>query len=296
MPTKPPPAYRLEYVLHPERDPYVRFAGAAAHPFVADPPSGVPPVNAWWLAEAALTSYADAPQAAATYASAGLASRFVSHDDTDAYLAWNDTAVIVAFRGTEPDRLRDNLSDANLFLDPWRHGPGRVHIGFRTALDRVWDPLMAALSPLAPGRQVWFCGHSLGAALATLAAVRYPGTRGACTFGAPRIGDPAFAAGVDSRLGDRALRFVNHHDIVTHVPLPPAFRHVGGRRVIDGSGTVTTTAPAIPHFFGTLVGSPEQLGHMLVLLDGAPAPFAPQCLLDHMPSAYATALWNDFNA
>jgi hypothetical protein len=51
---KPAPAYSVEFVLHPERDAtYVHFENATSHPFQPDP-TGLPRVNVWWLAEAAL--------------------------------------------------------------------------------------------------------------------------------------------------------------------------------------------------------------------------------------------------
>ena len=54
---KPPPVYEADLVFHPERDTeYVHFEQSAAHPFAANP-SGLPRVNAWWLAESALLTY-----------------------------------------------------------------------------------------------------------------------------------------------------------------------------------------------------------------------------------------------
>ena len=40
----------------------------------------------------------------------------------------------------------------------------------------------------------------IGAALATLAADHYCGTRGVCTLGSPRVGDSVFARQFDSKL------------------------------------------------------------------------------------------------
>ncbi|MFM7837113.1 MAG: lipase family protein, partial [Planctomycetaceae bacterium] len=46
---------------------------------------------------------------------------------------WNND-VVVAFRGTEL-KLRDWLTDLTGSLVPCRHGRGKVHSGFQTALD-----------------------------------------------------------------------------------------------------------------------------------------------------------------
>src|SRR6185436_15370710 len=133
-------------------------------------------------------------------------------------------------------RLVDSLDDAGIVLVHGTHG--LVHAGFRNALERVWTPLVEKLTPLAGSRSVWFSGHSLGAALATLAADRFPATAGVCTLGSPRVGDRAFAAAFDARFGARALRYVNDSDVVTHVPppLPLPYAHVGELRQITPEG------------------------------------------------------------
>jgi triacylglycerol lipase len=104
---------------------------------------------------------------------------------------------------------------------------------------------------------VWFAGHSLGAALATLAADRFPAAAGVCTIGSPRVGDRAFAAEFDARFGARALRFVNDTDIVTHVPTPfPApYEHVGQLRQISADVAVTSEPPALAHFVNAVFGN-----------------------------------------
>src|SRR5207248_1383780 len=67
--------------------------------------------------------------------------------------------------------------------------------------------------------EIFFTGHSLGAALATLAISRFAGGNASLyTFGSPRCGNLTFA----QRLGEHAtlgeFRFVDHCDLVTRVP------------------------------------------------------------------------------
>lgn len=292
---KPPPVYEADLVFHPERDTeYVHFEQSDAHPFVADP-SGFPRVNAWWLAESALLTYWNEAEASAAFSGAGLRSTFLESGSTECYIAWQDAFVIVAFRGTEPDEWEDILTDAMIALVPWR--TGTVHCGFKQGVDAIWPALEAELNTLSTGRTVWFCGHSLGAALATLAAAQYPKTRGVCTFGCPRVGDRAFAAGVNARLGARSLRYVNNHDVVTHVPPPLfAYRHVDVRRFIAPDGTISGTPPSLLHFFGELFGRPEQLLVTIDALKQGKLKTAPNFLLEHMPKAYAVWTWNDYDA
>jgi pimeloyl-ACP methyl ester carboxylesterase len=137
----------------------------------------------------------------------------------------------LVFRGTE--ELRDWITDATFFRAQWERG-GRVHAGFRGALDQVWKEAAAGLDGLGGG-PIYYTGHSLGGALATLAASRRP-PRAAYTFGAPRVGD----AGFGETLSDLCLyRVVNNSDTVPTLSAPMGrggFRHVGELRYIGGDG------------------------------------------------------------
>jgi triacylglycerol lipase len=296
---KSSPVYSAELVLHPARDQsYEHFADAAANPFEAKATT-VSRVNAWWMAEAALATYWEPDAASAIYDSAGLKSQYVKGGSTDCYVTWSETFVIVAFRGTEPDEWQDVLTDANLVLKPWK--TGKVHIGFKLALDAVWPSLLPLLQDLSASRSVWFCGHSLGAALATLAADLFPGTQGVCTFGSPRIGDRAFAQAFNAKLSGRTLRFVNNHDVVTHVPLPalpglPGYKHVDLPRQIASDGTISSGEPEIAHFFAQLIGSTAPLLENINGLEKGTLKHPPNFLLDHMPKAYAIWTWNDHDS
>jgi len=152
------------------------------------------------------------------------------------------------------------------------------------------------LERLSPGRAVWFCGHSLGAALATLAADRYAHTQGICTFGSPRVGDDIFASAWTAAFQGRSMRFVNNHDIVTHVPPPIlGYRHVDPRRLIARDGVISDGQPNVPHFFSDLIGEPVQLPALIASVSGGASTFTPAFLLDHMPKAYGIWIWNDYD-
>lgn len=293
---RPRPIPDLRLVFHPEADDaYRHFDGHEAVPF--DPgAAAVTRAHAWWLAEAALLTYWDADQARPRFAAAGLDAELVEAGDTQAYIASTPGAVIVTFRGTEPDRLGDSFDDALAVLVPWTHGA--VHAGFRAALDRVWTPLAAKLTPLAASRTVWFGGHSLGAAVATLAADRFPATAGVCTLGSPRVGDRVFAAAFDARFGERALRYVNDTDIVTHLPtrFPLPYQHVGRLRQITPDGRITAQAPTLTHFVREVFGNVGHIQDVIRALQAGAMRHAPDFLLDHMPRAYTTDIWNDHDA
>ncbi|WP_019634799.1 lipase family protein [Actinomadura atramentaria] len=169
--------------------------------------------------------------------------------DTQGFSAACDRMVVVAFRGTEPDQLRDWLSDGEALLIPHASGRGRVHQGFHLALDAVWPQVADAVA--APGRTVWFTGHSLGGALAVLAAARLyfadpcRSADGVCTFGQPRACDAALADAYDEALRGRTHRFVNNNDLVARLPPDPFYRHVAEEKYIDADGRLLPKPPSL---------------------------------------------------
>ena len=296
--TKPRPAADIGLVLHPERDAaYVHFQHAATVPFDAHATSVIRR-NAWWLADAALLSYWNPADVKTRFATAGFEAKSIVSGGTQCYVATGFGAAIVAFRGTRPDQWRDVLDDINLVLVPWDRLDTRVHSGFNDALNRVWLQLGPLVSELGQTNRVWFTGHSLGAALATLAADRYQDTAGVVTVGSPRVGDPRFASQFDARFGRRALRYVRNTDVVTHVPtpLPLPYQHMGDLRQITKGGTIQFERPTLAHFFSDLVGDLDHLRELIEGLDTGVLRRAPTFLLDHMPVGYAVDIWNDFAA
>jgi pimeloyl-ACP methyl ester carboxylesterase len=124
--------------------------------------------------------------------------------------------VWIAFAGTASRKnVRTDLSVADAALFPG--DKMRVHSGFLNAWMSVRDRVLAAASS-ASGR-VYVVGHSMGGALATLAAMEISGVSGgpvrasvACvTFGAPAVGDELFADAFNSRVG-QSVRVVNALD------------------------------------------------------------------------------------
>ena len=294
---KPLPTPSLHLTLHPEQDrEYRHFENGAAHPFRGDE-SLMTRCNAWWLADAALLSYWPAKEAVKRFGSAGFEARALDGGSTNVYVAVAPSGLIVSFRGTQPNDWGDVLDDL-AFVPVAAHG-GMVHGGFAKALERVWSQLVATLAECGD-RPVWFCGHSLGGALAMLAAARCRSTAGVCTIGSPRVGDDVFVAHFDERFGGRSWRYVHDHDIVTHVPPPKlighTFAHVTERRFIDADGKVGMGKPAIPHFFGDIFGSVTGLCEQARTFFQGGLKLAPDCLLDHMPRYYATVIWNDYDA
>jgi len=147
--------------------------------------------------------------------------------DTQAVLVQSTSApkwAALVFRGTERKPV-DVITD--LEISPrLRSTDPVVHEGFKKALDVVWDEIKTELEKLE-GVPLFMTGHSLGAALATLAAARHT-PRAVYTFGSPLVGNHAFAQTLN---GIPIHRIVDDLDGVTF--LPPAqlgYIHVGELR------------------------------------------------------------------
>jgi triacylglycerol lipase len=126
----------------------------------------------------------------------------------------------LVFRGTE-QKPADVISDLMLSIPLLGSGP-IVHRGFRHALDIVWGKIETALKDVHV--PLFMTGHSLGAALATLAAARHK-PRAVYTFGSPLVGNKAF---IETLNGVPIHRVVNDIDGVTFVPPPLlGYVHVG---------------------------------------------------------------------
>ncbi|MGQ0614442.1 MAG: lipase family protein [Planctomycetaceae bacterium] len=177
--------------------------------------------NGWWLAEASLLAYVEEEAIVrAALGRAGLGETAIFERGAGRALAACGPAfAIVAFRGTRFGSWRDLEADLRVGRTRWM-GPGKVHRGFHDALEGIRPDLAAWLARI--DRPVWFTGHSLGAALATLAYARHR-RDGLVTFGSPRVGNRSFARAFPPG----AIRVVNGRDPIPTHPWPLLFRHVG---------------------------------------------------------------------
>ena len=201
--------------------------------------------NALCLACAANIAYLDGTDIAPVVKRWGFPQfRFFDHHETQGFVCGNAKIILIAFRGTEPKKLKDWMTDLKAAKEK---GPvGRVHGGFKGALDQVWPDVVSFVRSIrTQGQKIWVTGHSLGAALATLAAARMQLTdhlpvQGLYTFGHPRTGDETFALGLDEALPGLVYRFVNNNDVVTRVPLRRmGFKHVGRFVYFTSKRTIT---------------------------------------------------------
>ena len=154
--------------------------------------------------------------------------------DTQAFLAKSANFAVLAFRGTEPDHLRDILTDLDAVLHSTRDG--EVHLGFMDAYLEVKAEIHAIL-PEIGDLPLYITGHSLGAGLATIAAQdldqdkRFRDQLAACyTFGSPRVADGKY----EGKIKIPFYRMAYFADIVTLVPFFFwKYVHVGDPRYIS---------------------------------------------------------------
>lgn len=175
-----------------------------------------------------------------------------------AFLLGRDRAsgrTVLSFRGTEPRSLSnwvDNLSfSRHIGFDECMDC--KVHSGFWGAYTSLQvfileglDRMARADAASAGGLRIHITGHSLGAAMAALAAHdlvsrQFP-VEAVLTFGQPRVGNTAFAASyarvVEATAALGSFRLTHHRDVVVH--LPPTtigdWHHVGTEVFYEGDG------------------------------------------------------------
>ncbi len=139
--------------------------------------------------------------------------KFLDVGETQGFVAQTEETILIAFRGTES--LGDWL--ANLRIIRTARSYGKVHSGFLTGYLVVHSAIVNAIEG-ATNKRVWITGHSLGGALATIAAAELKELAdigGVYTYGQPRVGDSALEQFFVVNYSNRLFRFVNDDDLVT---------------------------------------------------------------------------------
>ena len=150
----------------------------------------------------------------------------------------------VSFRGTSD--AEDWLADLDAVPDDYVPvaGFGQVHAGFQDVYELVRKSIAADLATAtADCDQILITGHSLGAALAVLAAPdvfrNMPPNKiepRLITFAGPRVGLTDFVNAFNAAI-ESCFRVVNFLDIVPYVP-PAPYVHVGAQIAVDSGGPV----------------------------------------------------------
>ena len=155
---------------------------------------------------------------------------FFDVDGAQGYLLKGADAHVLSFRGTQVTEKSDVLADLKAGKNVEASG-GKVHVGFKDELNKLWPAITVSLANIDA---LYVTGHSLGAAMATIAASRIQTKVIALvTFGSPRAGNQEFV----NSLTVTHYRVQNNCDDVTKVPfLLMGFAHHGTHKYMNFTG------------------------------------------------------------
>lgn len=149
------------------------------------------------------------------------------------FIARRANDVFIVFRGTKT--AKEWIKNFNMgLIDYLVSDYGEVHDGFLQTYSFARNSIIEVLKVLEEKTRVYVTGHSLGGALATLAAPDIENNmsreiKGIYTFGSPRVGNAKFSISYNKEFGKKSYRIANSSDIVTSIPLPvPLIGFVGG--------------------------------------------------------------------
>ena len=297
------------------------------------------PRVAWWLAQCSHLSYENKLTTVLKLKKAGFEKiTFFDSKGTQAYLAQHPghgggKFAVLAFRGTEQDSI-DILTDINCFARLFPNedifdstGPQisskklYAHSGFLGSLQNIWGNALPksiytvypdaewigdkgisnALCELDKDVSVYFTGHSLGGALATLAAYKFilykdqKEMTALYTFGAPRVVKMAMAKAIQKELSGRFYRIVNNLDTVPRlpprIPLVLEFRHAG--KPIYFSPKHLSHRNSTPFWLDSLILLETIVQSLLAIL--TLKRYVPNTIKDHRISEYIDDLCDELN-
>lgn len=138
-------------------------------------------------------------------------------DGTQAILVSSNKFITLAFRGTEATSMEDIKTDAKAKTTSYKT-EGKLHTGFNDAFGKVAVAIQKEIEKEEwRGKPLFITGHSLGGALATIAAKRlsHKGGIAACyTYGSPKVGNDEWT----SKIKTPIYRLVNAADCVPMLP------------------------------------------------------------------------------
>ncbi len=190
------------------------------------------------MAQMAANAYLDGKEAKAIFRGMGYTHKFFDVDGAQCHAVWNKTEYILCFRGTEPNELSDLIADLNA-IPRFSMTHGLVHSGFAGELNKLYAQLVSHRSKHSR-KKFYITGHSLGAAMATIACSRFEEMEDVellTTFGSPRVGTRSFVKNIKTP----HHRVVNNNDVVTKVPLfLMGYKHHGLLTYINFYGNIRT--------------------------------------------------------
>ncbi len=204
--------------------------------------TGLCPENAYWMAKIAHLVYKIKPTSDSFPDEEGILAELkkedvkfksvVGFDKSSAQGAMieHEDYLCMAFRGT--DEILDWIDNINAFSKQEMFG--HFHTGFYNSLEDIWSDINKSYEKLLQDkkRPIFITGHSLGGAMAAIAAAKFihkdkPFTS-VYTFGQPRAMTRETCRLFNAECKGRFFRFQNNNDIVTRIPARiMGYSHVG---------------------------------------------------------------------
>jgi len=218
-------------------------------------------------------------------------------------------ATIISFAGSDPLKIEDWITDFTA-----NRSPTDLHSGFQAAVASVWGKIRPVIEQRSASEQpLFFTGHSLGGALAVVAAERAMRelkvtATAVYTFGSPRTGGQEFFDRYTPGLGNLTFRLVHGTDLVATVPptLRGGFLHVGRSVQCPSGGHFDQQTPIDPSDENKpdIISSALHAGLSAIFAFAAFHPFSrvgprlldrlagllPPMVRDHIPANYFRAL------
>ncbi|KAL8924995.1 MAG: hypothetical protein Q9172_002424 [Xanthocarpia lactea] len=180
--------------------------------------------------------------------------------DVTGYVAIDNTRAltVLAFRGSSS--VRNFVADANFLAEPTDICPScTAHNGFWDSWVEARPGVLAALKTAAashPNNRVIVTGHSLGGAIADLAAaeIRNSGiTADLYTYGAPRIAGKTLSDYITNQNKGGNYRVTHKDDPVPRLPpVVLGFVHISPEYYISSPNNVVPTANDITQYSGSV--------------------------------------------
>lgn len=169
------------------------------------------------------------------------------------FVAWDSQqdAIIVSFRGTQGTSIKNWIKNLDaITTKPFSQYPdAKVHKGFYQSWLDLSPNIMAAVANVQEAHggttKVYVTGHSLGAAIASIAAfdmkLNYGFTPSLIDLGRPRIGNHVFTEAIMGEISS-VFRMTHHDDLVPHAPAEfMGFYHSGDEQFFQGDDTSYVT-------------------------------------------------------
>ncbi|RAK99984.1 lipase family protein [Aspergillus ibericus CBS 121593] len=173
--------------------------------------------------------------------------------DTSGFLAVDTTnqAIVLSFRGSYS--IRNWLADATFFYtDPKLCTGCEAELGFWSSWTNVRDNITTILTPTLtkyPDYELVIVGHSLGAAIATLAAadLRHSGHKATLyAYASPRVANPTLAKYITNQNQGGNYRFTHTDDPVPNLPLQVmGYAHVSPEYHITAKGNSSVSTSEV---------------------------------------------------